>query len=220
MIEDVYKKRKHILSFDETIIPDKNLINSLLKKTWELTPSKNQFMSYTVHVVGPEHKSYKKSIYDICTMNESDANTNNKIIDKPRLNENLLCLLNAPYTLIFTNRYEDKPNKEQSYLISRGVYYEAADKDNFEKNILTNAIEVGMFSKILTGLCLENNLDVTYTKCFSTNYKNWEKTMPFIKTSPIMIMSIGKGKVAKKPKTYNREVTDLRPEFESIVKWI
>jgi len=219
-IDDILKKRKHVYEFESEIIPSKDLINSLLKRTWKVTPSKNQFMAYTIHIVGPNEKSIKESIYNICTTNEAQTNTNNTTIDKPRLNENLLCLLTAPYNLIFTNRLENEPNKEQEYLISKGVYYEAVDPKKFETLYSTNSIEVGMFAKILTTLCLENNLDVTYTKCFSANYKDWIKTIPFVKTSPIMIMSIGKGKTFKEPKKYNGEITDLRPNFERIINWI
>ena len=221
-IEDILKKRKHVYEFESEIIPSKDLINSLLKRTWKVTPSKNQFMAYTIHIVGPNEKSIKESIYNICTTNEAQTDTNNTSVVKTRklLNKNLLCLLTAPYNLIFTNRLENEPNKEQEYLISKGVYYEAVDPKKFETLYSTNSIEVGMFAKILTTLCLENNLDVTYTKCFSANYKDWIKTIPFVKTSPIMIMSIGKGKIFKKPKKYNGEITDLRPNFERIINWI
>lgn len=221
-IEDILKKRKHVYEFESEIIPSKDLINSLLKRTWKVTPSKNQFMAYTIHIVGPNEKSIKESIYNICTTNEAQTDTNNTSVVKTRklLNKNLLCLLTAPYNLIFTNRLENEPNKEQEYLISKGVYYEAVDPKKFETLYSTNSIEVGMFAKILTTLCLENNLDVTYTKCFSANYKDWIKTIPFVKTSPIMIMSIGKGKTFKEPKKYNGEITDLRPNFERIINWI
>ena len=79
----------------------------------------------------------------------------------------------------------------------------------------TCCIEVGMFAKTLTGLCLENNLDVSYTKCFSSKSKDWIETLPFVDTMPIMIMSIGKGKIYR-----DTNSNDLRPDFERIVKWI
>ena len=49
-----------------------------------------------------------------------------------------------------------------------------------------------MFANKLSELCLENNLDVSYTKCFSSKSKDWIETLPFVDTMPIMIMSIGK----------------------------
>lgn len=202
------KIRKHVIEF-ESEIPNKELINSLLQKTWKVTPSKNNFMAYTIHIITDQ--ATKKLIYNRCISHEEYLNTNE---DTP-INENLLCILTAPYVLIFANRFEDKPNKRQQELISKGVYYEATDPKNFEILYSTNAIEVGMFANKLSELCLENNLDVSYTKCFSSKSKDWIETLPFVNTMPIMIMSIGKGKIYRETNS-----NDLRPDFERIVKWI
>lgn len=207
MIDDILKNRKHVLEFTDEV-PSKELIDSLLQRTWKVTPSKNNFMAYTIHVVTDKDK--RKAIYNMCISNEKQLND-----DNAPLNENLLCILTAPYVLIFANRFEDKPNQRQQELIEQGVYYEAVDPDKFETLFSTNSIEVGMFAKTLTGLCLENNLDVSYTKCFSQNYKNWIETLPFVNRNPIMIMSIGKGKIYREIKE-----DDLRPDFERIINWV
>ena len=165
-------------------------------------------MAYTIHVVTDKDK--RKAIYNMCVSNEEKLNDDNTL-----LNENLLCVLNAPYVLIFANRFEDKPNQRQQELIKQGVRYEAVDPDKFETLFSSNSIEVGMFAKTLTGLCLENDLDVTYTKCFSPFYEDWIKTLPFINRNPVMIMSIGKGKIYREAKE-----GDLRPDFERIINWV
>ena len=219
-IDKLLEKRKHVYEFYKDNIPSKHLIDSLLKRTWKVTPSKNQFMAYNVNVIAPEHTNYKKQIYNLCTFYEKDINKQNSISDVSDLNANLLCLLTAPYILIFTNRFEDSPNKEQLDQHNKGVYYEALDKNNFEELYDTNSLEVGMFSKTLTALCLQNNLDVSYTKCFPFSVQKWKEVLPFIQTRPILVMSIGKGKTFKLPKLVNNEITDLRPEYKKIVKWI
>ena len=43
--------------------------------------------------------------------------------------------------------------------------------------ILQMLYEVGMFANKLSELCLENNLDVSYTKCFSSKSKDWIETL-------------------------------------------
>ena len=55
------KIRKHVIEF-ESEIPNKELINSLLQKTWKVTPSKNNFMAYTIHIITDQ--ATKKLIYN------------------------------------------------------------------------------------------------------------------------------------------------------------
>ena len=206
MIDDILKNRRHVIEFEDEI-PDKELVNSLLQRTWKVTPSKNNFMAYTVHVF--TSKSTKNLIYNMCNTNEEKLNANNTTEGQYK------CILTAPYVLLFTQRLEDKPNKQQQKLIDKGVFYEAVDPNELNNMYDTCCIEVGMFAKTLTGLCLENNLDVSYTKCFSQNYKNWIETLPFVNRNPIMIMSIGKGKIYREIKE-----DDLRPDFERIINWV
>ncbi len=202
----IYYKRRHVLEFKDKI-PDKELVNSLLQRTWKVTPSKNNFMAYTVHVF--TSKSTKNLIYNMCNANEKQLNANSTTEGQYQ------CILTAPYVLLFTQRLEDKPNKKQQHLIDKGVYYEAVDPNELANMYDTCCIEVGMFAKTLTGLCLENDLDVSYTKCFSQDCKDWIETLPFINRHPIMIMSIGKGK-----KYRERKLDDLRPNFERIINWV
>lgn len=206
MIDDILKNRRHVIEFEDEI-PDKELVNSLLQRTWKVTPSKNNFMAYTVHVV--TDNSTKKLIYNMCTSNEEQVNANSTTQGEYQY------ILTAPYVLIFTQRLEDKPNKRQQQLIKKGVHYEAVDPNELINMYDTCCIEVGMFANTLTGLCLENDLDVSYTKCFSQNYKNWIETLPFVNRNPIMIMSIGKGKIYREIKE-----DDLRPDFERIINWV
>lgn len=206
MFDDILKYQRHVTLF-KTEIPDKELINSLLQRTWKVTPSKNNFMAYTVHVV--TDNATKKLIHSMCTKNEEQVNANSTTHGEYQ------CILTAPYVLLFTQRLEDKPNQQQQKLIDKGVYYEAVDPNELATLYDTCCIEVGMFAKTLTGLCLENDLDVSYTKCFSQNYKDWIETLPFVNRNPILIMSIGKGKIYREIKE-----GDLRPDFERIINWV
>ena len=113
MIDDVLKYRRHVIEFEDEI-PDKELVNSLLQRTWKVTPSKNNFMAYTVHVF--TSKSTKNLIYNMCNANEEKLNANNTTEGQYK------CILTAPYVLLFTQRLEDKPNKQQQKLIDKGVF--------------------------------------------------------------------------------------------------
>jgi hypothetical protein len=206
IIDDILKYRRHVNEFVDEI-PDKELINSLLQRTWKVTPSKNNFMTYTVHIV--TDNSTKKLIFNMCTANEKQVNENSTTEGEYK------CILSAPYVLLFTQRLEDKPNKRQQELINKGIHYEAVNPNELKNIYPTSSIEVGMFANTLTGLCLENNLDVSFTKCFSQNYKDWIETLPFVNRDPIMIMSIGKGKIYRE---INKN--DLRPDFERIINWV
>ena len=58
------EQRHHVLRYKDKVIPDDDF-SKLLYKAWKVTPSKNNFMPYTVNVLGPGDKR-KKIIYDTC----------------------------------------------------------------------------------------------------------------------------------------------------------
>ena len=66
MITDVYKKRVQTFIFNNDV-PEKELINSLLEKTYELVPSKQNIIPYKVVVWGPEYdkKELRRSLSDV-----------------------------------------------------------------------------------------------------------------------------------------------------------
>jgi len=219
-IDDTLKKRKQVWKFDEKVIPSQSLIDSLLRKSWKVTPSKNDFMSYSTYVIGPKHEKLKIELYDICTKNQLNMNKKNDNKKNHKPNKTLQSILTAPYNLIFTNRFEDQPNIAQVQEHLNGVYHEALDITKFEDRQIVNSIEIGMFCNTLSVLCVENNLDVSYVKCFSEKVSDWEKTMPFVKASPRFVMNIGKGEIFKKPKTLKDKIIDQKPDYERIINWI
>ena len=62
-VYDILKKRKYVLDYETHAEIDKELIIDLLQKAWKVTPSKNNFMPYKVHVIGPERRKLKESIF-------------------------------------------------------------------------------------------------------------------------------------------------------------
>ena len=221
MIENILKNRKHVREYDQTADIPESLIDSLLQKTWAVTPSKNNFMPYTVHVLGPKHQMYKELVYMLAVSNENHMNSFNSIRDIDNTNPNYINILSCSYLLIFTMRLETQPNLFQQKQIQNGIYYEATDPRKLNDMSDTASLEVGLFANTFSGMCLENNIDTSYTLCFKRELEYWRE-LPFVKRMPLLIVTVGKAK------TYRQDIAkkegwaqyDLRPNYERIVSFI
>lgn len=191
MIEEIYKKRFQVYVYDKEKIPDENLAKQLIEKTFDLVASKQNLMPYRVNVLGPNCETEKQKIYEYIT----------KILGGSH-NRNIL----APYNLIFTIRLVDNPNEHVANLIKQGHLYNCADPKKYKKEKHNVSLEIGMFTKILTGLCLENNLGVSYQLCF----KDW------VYNNEEVLFSMQFGY----PKTPRIEKGDYKPNIDEVIKWI
>ena len=221
MIDQLLQNRRYVREYDSTADIPQSLVDALLQRTWKVTPSKNNFMPYTVHVV--KDQKYKDLIYLNCASNEGRVDG----IDNP-LNKryqqslpNYANILSCSYVLIFTMRLEDKPSPFQQRLIDNGHRYEAVDESLLNSLYSTASFECGLFADTFSALCLDHEIDVSFTGCFQRNLDTW-KDIPFVTRKPIMIMTIGKGI------TYldNQRISqgwadkDLRPDYERIVNFV
>ena len=59
-------KRKHVASYNLDVQIPKETVEHLLHKTWQATSSKNNFMPYSVHVLGPDKKEEKILVWNKC----------------------------------------------------------------------------------------------------------------------------------------------------------
>lgn len=222
-----FKNYKYALEYNTTHRIDLEFILNAFKAAWLETPSKNNFMPYRVHVLGPEFVKEKEEIYWLCLGNETKAN-GNIITDRDQLKQyqermysikpaSYYNIINAPYVLIFTQRIEDKPNQFQQSLINNGYVYEqmaryGPKKENAKKNAY---IEIGMFSTNFASICLNNEIDVSHTLCFPGDKKDWpQKHFSFLDSHPILIMTVGKGKIYR---TARDQAIDPKPDFDRIV---
>ena len=220
---DILKNRRAVREYDSTVKLSDSLIDSLLKRAWEVTPSKNQFMPYSIHVLGPQHQEYKELVYKNCLSSEN-RNDNIDNCEVARYQEILPLyanIRNCSHLLIFTLRLEDTPNKTQQSAINKGRRHEATDESRLDKLFSTASLEVGMFSDALSVLCLENNVDVSFTLCFHRDLDYW-KNLPFVTRSPLLLMTLGKGKIYRTDWLEERGWLqyDLRPNYERIVKFV
>jgi hypothetical protein len=214
MIYPTFRKRRAVKHFDTKAEVSPATIDLLLQKAWMVTPSKNNFMPYTIHVLGPEHQHYKKSVYLNCLSNEGrvdGTNTKQKYKNQAPFYSNIL---SCSYLLIFTMRLEDQPNLYQRDAMRRGCKFEWTSEETLNNGYPGASLEVGMFSDILGGLCLEKGLDVSSVLCFQRNLSTWTD-LPFVNRKPILLMAIGKAKEYIFPQPTNR-----RPNFERIVNFV
>jgi hypothetical protein len=221
MIDSILENRKCVREYDTTANISESLIDSLLQRTWKVTPSKNQFMPYIVHVLGPKHQDYKNSVYLKCLSNENNSCPN--VVPEFYHSELPIYanILSCSYLLIFTMRLEDKLNNYQKRKVSQGFYFDQLSESGLKDIEPSISIEVGMFADTFSGLCIENNLDVSYTLCFNKKMENW-KDLPFVARKPIFLMTVGKGKIYHRDHLIARNVhlDHLRPDYERIVNFV
>ncbi len=197
MIEDVYKKRKKIRDFTDRA-PDHDLIVDLMKKTHALVPSKQNLMPYKIHVLGPDCVKLKEELYNLTTSAVSD--------DFTQTHKNYQVY--APYVFVFTPRLAE-PNEAVKISLAKGHCFHACFPETYLNTgaIETACLEVGMWSKIFTGLCLENDIDVAYLKCFNSDQNNWS----FIDEQPLFVIAAG-----YRVKT-NHHYGETKPDWNDVV---
>lgn len=219
MLEKILEKRKYVMDYNKTITIDKSIINDLLYKAWKVTPSKNNFMPYKVHVVGPKQAGTKHKIYKKCLANESrgDDTDAKRRYTKDNL-PNYRNILSCSHLLVFTLRHESDPNPFQKWLIDRGHNYPAADENRIHECYSIAMLEVGLFAAAFGALCLEQDIDNSFTGCFPSELKKWQD-IPFVDQTPLLLMTVGKGEVYRRDiiQYTEHEKDDWKPNFEKVV---
>lgn len=210
-----FRKRKAVKEFDTTAVIPQAEVDLVLRQAWKVTPSKNNFQAYNVHVLGPSHQHYKNLVYENCLFNEGradgvDASTRYSPTNKPFYSNILSC----SYLLIFSMRLEDQPNRYHLNALARGHKFEAFTEQGLATMVPSVSLEVGMFSDVVGGLCMERGWAVSSILCFPTKMEYWT-ALPFLTRRPILLMPIGKALVYKGVDPRNR-----RPNYERIVKFV
>ena len=211
MVEQLLDSRRQVNVFDDINIPDKLLIRNLLDRAHRLVPSKQNLLPYKIHVLGPECKKEKQSLYDLTKIISS--------LNDPKDFHNTQSL--APYVLIFTNRLA-KPNLAAQRRIDRAIKFSKSDPKEHKEGIFPlSLIEVGMFASVLTALALEKEIDVSFLKCFPHwpgGQHHW-KVLPFVDETPFLTMCLGYRKNKEQPR-HQGIVGQDRPEVNEIINWI
>jgi hypothetical protein len=202
-IEELFKKRKQTKLYDKNTIPDRKIVETIINKTFELTSSKQNIMPYKVHILGPEHSDIKEKIFTLSKSKKGGGQNYN---------------IRAPYVLLFTNRLVTNPSEAVKRKMALGHPYGACDPLKYKKFDKDVGIEIGMFSKVLTALCLEKNIDVSYLLCFP-DYEQDErwKEFHFIKDPVLFSMQLGyKSKIF----TYKTDIGEEKPKKTDVLNWV
>ena len=203
-IEKLFYNRSFIKYYKD-IAPPEELVHELINKTYNLVPSKQNLVPYSLNIFGPNCVKEKSEILKHTKRDYHETNPNIQLL--------------APYVIIFTSRLA-KPNKWVESLIKKGHKYNICDKDKFlrDRTLRNVLLEIGMFSTILTGLCLEHKIDTAYTLCqYSTSTKQ-----DLFKGDSLFIMSLGY-KLFDFPREIHKQPYidrgEVKPKIEDIIIW-
>ena len=229
-------KYQYVMEYDTDAIIDTSIIKQSLYEAWNTTPSKQQMMPYNIFVLGPNDKKAKESIYYKALVREYktnfpryDIDENDPIaiekafIDHRGLPPQYYNYKTAPYIIICTQRVVTNVNKWNSDMVRDiGLNFEQTSKENKHRATKLACIEIGMFTQTFANLCLQHGLDVSHTRCLPDEKEWWdEPEFSFLNDIPILIMSVGKGKVYRRG--FYPGLThgaDHRPAFDEVVKFV
>ena len=220
-VEQLFDSRRQIRRFNHIDIPEKNLVKNLLEKTWRLVPSKQQCMPYKVHILGPEHKKEKEILYDQSTKVEELIKAQEKNPGELKYPSLQCTNIFAPYVLIFTPRLS-KGSPAVRQRIKDGHEYIVCDPKRYKEDVQINCIEIGMFATVLTYLCVEKGIDVSYNKnfCHWPKWKYMWKDLPFVDEPPYLLMSLGYRRYPNKEIQKPLIEKEYKENVEEIINWI
>ena len=170
-IEKTHSKRRQIRqAWRSDKVPSESLIHNLLQRTMNVAPSKQNLFPFKIHAFGPDNEVERDIVAQICCLWEKGA-VNNWNRDRDTGDRNPY--KKAPWVMVFESRLCE-PNtyvREYSEWVEEDHYwtrFTQCDKDRFRSmcNTKLTSIEVGMFIQTFTGLCLENDIHVSYIRSF------------------------------------------------------
>jgi len=204
--------RRHVYAYDNNVDIKKDFFTSL-EEAWKVTPSKQNFMPYKIHIISPNAQEYKDKLYAMCLRNEGtvDNLSDEQLIERYKHRPpSYHSITNCSYALIITQRLITKVNVRQQKRLYKG--HVAEQMDVKQQNALNSlaSFEAGLFCNALQYYLLQKDIDSCYTGCFRNNLGTW-KTLPFVTETPIMIMTIGKGKifVPRDPENNRPDLSDI-----------
>ena len=232
--------RRHNTQFYSDKIPDKQIIDDVLKKSHSLTPHKNNFYRYRLNVFGPEWKDDKRmvaisavggdknkfrenptpenmkeltEIYDIWTSEENRKKGYPKV-----RNCNFNTQVLAPYLLVYTHQpdYRSESQKESPYYQS-GHMDEIFNERVSNHNAMDWVIQASMHGITTAYLCEEKGLQASFCRCFFQDDLLPNNVLPKhikVKNQVAFLLGIGYADDEPRHKSYVTE-----PTYDEVVNW-
>ena len=219
MIEDShFRNYRYVMEYDTEQRIDEKLIKNLLQETIFTTPSKQNMMPYRVHVIGPKEEKIRHLLYNACSGNEDKVNEDRA--KKHKVIYQYKNIFTAPYIFLFTQRVSNA-NPFFQRRIDKGFFYEQCD--NLKLAEKTALIEMGMFAHNFGSLCIQNNIDISHTRCIPID-KSWDEPEFYFLQYPVqLIMTAGKGKVYRRDPSNDGGVSfdlEYKPAFDEVISFI
>ena len=233
---DIMKTRHNIQFFSDKI-PNKDLIDDILKKAHLLVPHKNNFWYYRVKVYGPEHKEEKRLIgmasvggegkdkfrggdeEDIKGLGEiydEWSSKENKKKGYPKIEGcNFNMQVTAPYLLVYTHQKEYLSKKQENSSYFKSGKQKEIFKNQFnKKQNLDWIIQASMHGISTAYICAENKLYASFCRCYFYNHLiHTDILRPDERTA--FMLGIGYRDVNK---PYFQSLVG-KPEYDEIVEW-
>ena len=231
LFELLEKRRRHVREYKTNVIPDKKLIDEALWKAWKTTPSKQNMQAYRCDVYGPDKVEEKKKIWKLVNKNHRDsdiranadgiANVTQNALEEP--NPHYAHVLSCSHLFLIQSRL-CTPNKYFQYQIDQGSHFADEQHEIYVNRIVDHtALETGMFASNLSAGLLANDIDVSYTICFVRDAQQWRDLGLDMMHRPLFIMTCGYAKRYRWQDHQDNNVPvedDLRPDHDTIIKWI
>lgn len=201
---DNLNKRQHVYEYRSDRIPEHEVVDEILRNAWQVTPSKQNLMPYQINVLGPEdlrkRSIYRKVVGNHQMMEEAGVAEGAIAEVSGEINPHYRHVLHNPYLLVFSQRVVPMREVNTFYKrkIAQGHFMEQCSHDWVPQIKASTAIEVGLFAQNIAALCLEKDIDYSFTSCFPGKKEKW-KDISFIKEEPLLLMSLGY------KKTFRRE---------------
>ena len=225
-------KRKQVWLYDRKKIPPKEKIQELIDMALEITPSKQNYQPYTINILGPDKENENKfqkeklKLWSKVVGNhhaiEDRALKEGKIKDSIHvINRNYQHILSAPYVLVLETRLCKNNDYMELGVQESSHFAEQVIETELESLGTLIAMEVGLFCHALTGLCMEEGLDVSFTSCFPKRPERWSE-FSYVNREPHLIMSIGHGDYYQRNFMQKTDVAklDWKEDPKNIINWV
>ncbi len=240
-IKKIMKFRENITHFREDKIPDKVLIQQILKDAHDLIPVKNNMYAYSIDVYGPEHADEKKSValQTVTGYSKRDFAPGGREYENTEKLEDLYNnwkaqrenykygatrsstakykgfafndQVTAPYLLVYRQK-PGFPSKKQESKGYRKLLIDYPDQDNPQWYI-----SASMHSYGTTLLAAEQGLHASFCKCYFHSLSNFTNILAPLKhgfENIAFLLGIG---YRDNTLPYNKNPN--KPDFNEIVEW-
>ena len=231
IVVDLMKRRRNVRFFTEQI-PDKNLIDTILRQAHELTPHKNNIFRYRINVFGPEFAEDKKKLALLTCTREKHMRRHGPFTDeylakvekiydewfqRGRFLEldgySFLPQVTAPYVLAYTYDTKNQITKEQEDRLRQYSMLEYSKL--FSESEWTIQASMHAFSVAL--LCAEQGLTASFCKCYFFDDKLRNKLLSSATETQTTLFYLGIGYKDESKRLKSSLMPKLK--YNEVIKW-